>query len=585
MFPAKSIWAASQFPANSIMLAGRECDDYRRRRDDNDNDGRSTPYPYAWYLYPPPQPRAIQLPCNYLPSLHPPFSLERQTISKKRMMAKRQRRALATPHYCIIACLLPILAPLHNQHNGCHAIDVNHGVVILSSAVADTTQILHRRDDNVATNSEFAVVMKRHHLVCFLQRHPQQYHHHHLDAHYRLEEARESCCSELHHSGFLTERHNRKYCLDHIALVPTTTTITTDNTFGNAVVGGEKSNTSDNLVPAFYLSWDDEKEEASELLTKSVGGTSYYKQRRQLKRQNEEGGESIIDGGVMEAFSPFHLIDLTSAITRSNGVTYPLWGYMEGSVSNEGGMHRSYHQTVHLHLDMPRSTDNTHLGHHKSKINANATIFLPISESVFIDADDPLHVAYENGSPDGVYCMISIGKSMMITTRQCSIQFVSPETIDIEQPAFASRQYIVAYEISAELDLLVPNEMPENELEISVDYVTTLHTRYPPLISSDGDQAGHQGVVPIVVQKPVLYSASVRLDDQDKGTYQQYLLQTDPGASTFTEPASKSQDVIIIHVAAGLDDDHAWVTIVTLSLAMLGGFVLMRSLDSISIWC
>jgi hypothetical protein len=75
----------------------------------------------------------------------------------------------------------------------------------------------------------------------------------------------------------------------------------------------------------------------------------------------------------------------------------------------------------------------------------------------------------------------------------------------------------------------------------------------------------------------------MRLDDYDKGTNQHYLLQTDPSA--FNEAASLSRDVIIIHVAAGLDDDHAWVTIVTLSLALLGGFVLMRSLDSISIWC
>jgi hypothetical protein len=437
----------------------------------------------------------------------------------------------------------------------------------------------------VATNSEFAVVMKRHHLVCFqsLQHHPQQQQYPDADAHHGLEEARESCCSELYHSGFLTEHHNRKYCLDRIAVVPPTT-MSANSIFGNAVVGGAKLNTSDNLVPAFYLSWDDEKETESDLLTEAVGGNSHYKQRRQLKSHNEEGGESILDGGVMKSFSPFHLTDfISSAVSRSNLVIYPLWGYVEGSVSNEGGMHRSYHQSVHLNLDLPRSNDDAPLGRHDSKMNINATVFLPISESVFIDADDPLHVAYEDDTPDGVLCRISIGKSMVITTSRCSIQFVSPETIDIEQPAFASRQYIVAYEFSAELDLLVPNEILENELEIIIEYGTTLHTRYPPLISSDVDQAGRHGVVPIVIQKPVLYSAYMRLNDYDKGTNQHYLLQTDPSA--FNEAASLSRDVIIIHVAAGLDDDHAWVTIVTLSLALLGGFVLMRSLDSISIWC
>ena len=480
--------------------------------------------------------------------------------------------AVPRSNYFIIALLLVL-----PRYHGSLATEIDHDIVV-SSAVADTTQILFREE--VATNAGFAVITKRHHVVCFQRR--KQLHQHHYKAHHDVEGARESCCLEIYQSGFLSERHDQKYCLDRIAMVPITTTTTTiDNIIGNAGMGAEKSISPDSLVPAFYLSWDDKEE--TEVPNKSISVDFDYKQRRHLKFVDEAGRESFHDGFMSneaEAYSPFHLTDFTpSAIRRSKlFTTHPLRGYVEGSLSNEGGMHRSYRQSVHLMLGTPRSNSGG------LNMDVNVTILLPISESVFIDADDSLLVEYEDGTPDGIFCKITLGKSGMSRSSSCSIQFASPETIDIEQPSFASRQYVVVYELNAELDFPNPNDIPEDKLDIVLEYSTTLHVRYPAPISSVVRLSENDEMVPVIIQQPVLYSASVSLRSNDEVADQLYSLHADVNASKFSEHNATSRENIIIRVAAGLDNDHGWVTALTLSLAMLGGFVVTRSLDSISIW-
>ena len=473
---------------------------------------------------------------------------------------------------CFIIALLLVLPRYH----GSIATEIDHDIGV-SSAVADTTQILFREE--VATNAGFAVITKRHQIVCFQRRKQLQLHHY--NAHHDVEEARESCCLDIYQSRFLTERHDQKYCLDRIAMVRTATT-TNDNIIGNAdMVGEEKSISSDSLVPTFYLSWDDEEE--AEAPTKSLSVDFNYNQRRHLNFVDKAGRESFHDGMMSneaEAYSPFHLTDFMPNVnSRSNRITtYPLRGYVEGSLSNEGGMHRSYRQSVHLMLGTPRSNNGG------LSMNVNVTILLPISESVFIDADDPLHVEYKDGTPDGIFCKITLDKSGMSRSSSCNIQFASPETIDIEQPSFASRQYVVVYELNAELDFPNPNDIPEDKLDIVLEYSTTLHVRYPAPISSVVQLSENDEMVPVIIQQPVLYSASVSLRSNDEVADQLYSLHADVNASKFSEHNAASRENIIIRVAAGLDNDHGWVTALTLSLAMLGGFVLTRSLDSISIW-
>ena len=124
---------------------------------------------------------------------------------------------------------------------------------------------------------------------------------------------------------------------------------------------------------------------------------------------------------------------------------------------------------------------------------------------------------------------------------------IHPETIDIEQPSFASRQYIVAYQVNAILDICL---------------------------------------VPVLIQQPILYSAYASLENENEptGQKQRYTLQRDATASNFKQNNAYSPDPIIINVAAGLDSDYWWITAITMSSALIGGLLLTKSLDSVSIW-
>ena len=118
------------------------------------------------------------------------------------------------------------------------------------------------------------------------------------------------------------------------------------------------------------------------------------------------------------------------------------------------------------------------------------------------------------------------------------------------------------------------------ELEVVVDYGTTLHLRYPPPISNENVQAAN-GLVPIAIQHPVLYSASMSLEGADEPNANiYYALKTDALEAILNPP-----DPIIVHVVAGLDSDYWWTTIITMTSAMIGGLILINSLDSVSTWC
>jgi hypothetical protein len=47
---------------------------------------------------------------------------------------------------------------------------------------------------------------------------------------------------------------------------------------------------------------------------------------------------------------------------------------------------------------------------------------------------------------------------------------------------------------------------------------------------------------------------------------------------------SKIPQPIVISVAIGVDNDYWWVTSITMLSALVGGFVVMGSIDSVSTW-
>eukprot|EP00985_Skeletonema_marinoi_P017650 scaffold9736_cov144-Skeletonema_marinoi.AAC.19 len=420
----------------------------------------------------------------------------------------------------------------------------------LISGIADTAQVF----------SNGSVDLTRHHLVCF--RHDV----------YQTSFDPETCCSQLYLKGSI-EKDQVKYCLDHVAEVSSI------ESYGS-------------VSPAYYLAIDSsvtlDSYHEKQLFLDNI---SSYRQHRSLQVVEDKEKETLLDGykGV-DAFSPFHLTGFMPSGLHDEDTersSFPLFGIAEGSLSNEGGMHRSFGQTVHFSfLDLPNNNDARY------RMKLSATVLLPITESVFIDADDPLIVEYTKDSPDGIKCrakFASKGASALDTStleNDCNIQFTTSEVIDIEQPSFASRQYVVVYHISASLDFDYCHHEGTEGFELLIDYGTTLHIRYPsPILNQTG--VFEVGIVPIVIQQPVLYStmANVQCLTLDCSFDRKYILQTDVSASEFgTNKALDMPEPVLINVAAGINADYWWVTLITMSAAVVGGIVVIKSIDSVSQW-
>lgn len=406
--------------------------------------------------------------------------------------------------------------------------------LLLISGIADTTQTFGQLGDG----SEDLV---RHHLVCFQQIYQP-----------RLE--LERCCNQFYLKGTIN-RDQIQYCLDHLAVVAPVESF-----------GGVK--------PAYYLSIDSSMAShsfhAQQVL---LNDRESYRQHRNLQVVEDNERENSVDGykGV-DAFSPFHLTGFMPTGLVDDETLFPLYGIVQGNLSNEGGMHRSFRQTVHLScMDLPKKNDATY------RLDLNATVLLPITESVFIDADDPLVIEYGRDFPDGVECKTTIVSGDTSADKKvensCDIEFTSSEVIDIEQPSFSSRQYVVIYHIHVSLDFNESHyKAMKGGLILDIDYATTLHIRYPsPAVNGD--------VVPIVIQQPLLYSAVADMYNR------KYILQTNATVSEYGGDNKWAvPQPIIVNVAAGIDDDYWWVTLITMSAAVIGGIAVITSIDSISDW-
>ena len=438
----------------------------------------------------------------------------------------------------ILPLLLFITCPLSTA---------NSSSTYLLSGIADTSQLYSFRDARDSI---------RRHLACF------------RNEVYQASFGRDSCCSQLYLKGFI-KKQQVKYCLDRLAAVPKI------EQFGG-------------VSPAYYLALDLSTLDDSYQSNQIVLSDKSYRQYRYLQVVEDKEKESLFDGykGV-EAFSPFHLTGY-----MPNGLEYddnnkhslfPLLGIAEGSLSNDGGMHRKFGQTVHLSFQ--RSSNNIDA---RYRAEVNVTVLLPITENVFIDADDPF-VQYGNGSQDDIKCKTGITLSGAIELDQaklenkCDIQFISSEVIDIEQPSFASQQYVAVYHISITLGLDSAHNGGADWFDLDIDYATNLHIRYPSLLLNET-----QRLAPIVIQQPVLYSANADIQcisaECSRNVFK-YVLQTNV-ASVETD-MDKKWDIphpIAINFAAGVQADYWWVTFITMTAAIVGGFVVITNMDSISQW-
>ena len=458
------------------------------------------------------------------------------------------------------------------------------------SGVADTVQDFSIRQQNGDTSAGNAFdrghVIKRHHLVCL---HKGSFHQYNKI----YNTSPEKCCNDLWSKGLI---ETKQYCMDRMALLPD---VQSPALMMSSILPGLNIARGD-VRPIHYLAIDEELEHK---VAQSMSTNTNYKQRRDILAQNElnqrENVRDLPGNGVI-SYSPFHImnfmpegrdaLEISRAVNGKDNIVSLMDGRVNGTLSAESGMHRAFHQTVIL------STGGMqHLSHQPSTkmeqylIEINATVFLPLMESVFIDADDPFITEYNSGSFEPILCQISITSNKNAAPdSKCSIEFISSETIDIEQPSFASRQNVVAFQINAAIELSssVFSDILLSPLQVA--YGNTLHIRYlPPITNQLGNISsafdGFNGFVPIAIGQPILYSASMQVIGSEKGnTIQYFVLDTDPAIEN--QNSSRIHELIVINVAAGIDQGYWIVTAITMLSALIGGFVIMASIDSVSIW-
>jgi hypothetical protein len=466
------------------------------------------------------------------------------------------------------------------------------------SGFADTIQYFstaqQKQQHDSSEQRSNQVFVKRHHLICM---HKGPFRYNKIGG-----GSSEKCCNDLWSKG-LIQSHHRQYCYDHVAMLPD---VPSPGGAIETVIQGVSIPRTD-VRPIFYVAIDEEIPQNDEVITSAT-----YRQLRSVMARDEhkerENVRDLPNHGV-EAYSPFHLAGFMpegrdvlqyygQADDEISRVSLMI-GKVNGTLYSEGGMHRAFQQSVTIAADRISLLHTAPLADMGIYVlNIRATVFLPLSESVFIDADDPFLVEYDDSSPDAIMCRASLlnytsyKDQIAVASPECNIAFVSLETIDIEQPSFASRQHVVAFQIEASMELTVssPAEVLQN-VNIGVDYGTMLHIRYLMPISKRNDGGvssvfdGTDGLVPIAIQQPILYSGSMTLISKGSNSFRQhFVLDTTASAQTRQSP-KHALDPIVINVAVGIDDDYWWVTSVTMLSALIGGFIIMRSIDSASIWC
>ena len=353
-----------------------------------------------------------------------------------------------------------------------------------------------------------------------------------------LDQARNQCCFDLYKIGMLSINQYRQYCIKRVSRIPTVS--------------------ASSIQPAFHLAM--EEEDADE-----AGGieSGKYHQKRDLAVYEDKERETLTDARYINGvFSPFHLKDFTPIRSQTTGI---MLGLVKGDLSEDGGMHRSFRQTIELAMPWIRRQPSD-----RTYATVNATVFLPISESIFIDADDAMLTDYLKGSNSngGTSCQLRSHNSADISNVICNIDFINDEVIDIEQPSFASRPYVVAYQITASFEM--PGNIHDDELRFAIEYGSRIHVRY----QEPAQNGSNNELAPVTIQQPILYSATAKLDVAARST----MFSLDLNAVQF------AADPVVVGVATGNLRDYWFVTIATMGTALVGGILLIRSIDSVSTW-
>jgi hypothetical protein len=229
--------------------------------------------------------------------------------------------------------------------------------------------------------------------------------------------------------------------------------------------------------------------------------------------------------------------DLPESTADTSASTATLYAELDSTLSRDGGMHRQLHHIIRL------KPDEAIRNHHK--LSGSLTILIFLTQDVFIDIDDPFGgscTSSPTNADDAVQCQASL--------------LHQHGRIDIEQPAFASPQHVVAVEIKWN----TTTTLKEMELHMTMQ----LHLRYAKPIRNGRYHA-------FLLPTPILQRGKC-----------ESVNSTNKCTVNLTSKNAAIQQVV--HVAAGLESDNIWVTVMTLLCSLIGAAVLLREIVTVSQW-
>jgi hypothetical protein len=182
------------------------------------------------------------------------------------------------------------------------------------------------------------------------------------------------------------------------------------------------------------------------------------------------------------------------------------------------------------------------------------TMLLFVSEHFFVDVDDPFDCTFfANDDDEHAFAVLQkINKNRII---------------DIEQPAFASPQHVVAVQILLGKERVVDDICNNNDDDdtLQIEFATKLHVRYPPLT--------REGSLDVALLAPLLYQGWLV-----SAEHINYTLSPSSSLSSSYQPPIQTR------IATGFEQDYYWVGIITILWSLVGSYLLLCNLAKVSKW-
>lgn len=304
--------------------------------------------------------------------------------------------------------------------------------------------------------------------------------------------------------------------------------------------------------PTFLLSiWDEQSWEAA---AQSGKATTDFVSGRQYIWDHGVGGSN---GRWTLGASPFRLP------TTHTSTSVP--AKIMSAVPDAGGMHRAHHHRIVLSL----------AGISESVVKGNVTVLLPLSEGLFVDIDDALH---NDGECTVASAVQDSSVHVLSEGTECNAELAALSrgtVVDIEQPSFASKQHVLAIEVSFELLFSLLTSSDQKASNVELGFASNLHLRYPPPTSCTKDLPGRSRMSPVYVPSTFIGGGHLVVVDNASNDEKIHSVQWDTGSL---------QDTIVLETAAGHDGDYIFVVLATLVASLVGSLVMIKDISRVSSW-